>query len=563
MGGSMFDGIGDNTDLWRGRAAFLAGPKPAKQTDDVLEGKASAPPRQPGPAYREIEGHYLRYETHLPLVPGRMLASWVAANRPEAAGLITMALPHWDNLRLLGATPRELLDTDGQVLEGLMEDMGREFGTLLAGGFKKEAGSLSDLMDEVEAITADLGSYPSLEDCVIEAAKRTLAFVENADIDIDVLTADGIEVSRSSRHGRFGFDHVVENRSTRRAAFAAHPFLGSGRAHEPIKPLTASGIDPETGEETMTATSGRELGLLLADLCSDEAVTVYVKAFAQYATTIHRLGLASKLGTSLRLSSVSKLELPQGLSPQDALMAYSMRNGEVAFPLSGAVFAVTVSGGYTHIQDFIVESGSILFSYAPGWSGASDGRPRLEGRVLRISSPLVALEDAAVTGEPVNDRSIAAKLARRARWHAASEWAKNAPVHRVRVAYSESGVAVVTGVHLCGSESHFGVPYDRVIRELKAKRERKLVQLHRDPDTERFMTYDYYGSEPAKVPEFPHFAAAARSVLARRAKDSHKISQRREFLREVGSECRGNGYLRAPTRGFREKPDFFDVLVED
>ncbi|MCV9964957.1 hypothetical protein OIU34_23975 [Pararhizobium sp. BT-229] len=557
----MFDGIGDNTDLWRGRAAFLAGPQPVQDKESAAKGKEPSA-RPPGPSFRETDGHYLRYETHLPLIPGRMLASSVAAKRPEFADLISKALPHWDSLRLLGATTRELLATDGEVLSGLMCDMGREFTSLLAGGFKKEAGSLSDLLDAAEAISADLGSYPSLEDCVIEAAKRTVAFMKNASVGIDLLKAGGIVASRSTRpYGRYPFEHAEESRESRGiAAFACHPFLGP-RVSETIKPLTTSGIDPETGEQTMTATSGRELGLLLADLCADKAVTVYVKEIARQTNAVHRLGLRTKLGTRLRLSSVSELELPQGLSPQDALVAYSTRNGELAFPHSDTIFAVTVSSDYTYVQDFIVEGGTILFSYAPGWSEGTDGRARLDVRALRISSPLVAMQDVAVSGEPVQDRSVAARLARRARWHAGSEWAKGAPVHRVRVACGESGRAVVTGVHVCGSESHFGIPYDRVIRELKAKRERRLSYLHKHPDTERFMNYDLYGSETAKVPDFPLFAVAARSVLSRRIKD-YKISHRRQFLSEVCTECRSHGQVRAPSRSYRGEPDF-DVLLED
>jgi hypothetical protein len=536
----MFDGLGENKDLWRGRAAFLAGPAPnlTKVDDKQLETEAQREiVKRPGSAYKRMQRHYLRYEIYLPIVPGALLASSVAAKRPEFASLISKSLPYWENLVLLGAKSRHFLASDEEVLSSKMLEMGREFRVLVDANFKQEAESVSKLMDAAEDILADITNYPSLEDCVIESAKRTIAFVENASPDIDFLRAGDIFVTLYK--GDCGSEFFALAATNLPAPpvhdFSFHPFLGP-KFNESVRSLFGSGIDPETGEDTLTATGGRELGLLLSDLCADKPVTVCVKAVAGQADVIGKLELKSILALRLRRTTTRLLELPQGLSPQDALAEYYLASCNYDFPETATIFAVTASPDYLYIQDFIVEGGSVLFSYAPGWSRGPDASSRLDDRVLRISSPLVAMQDGSVEGRLVNDRSVAAKLARRARWHASSEWAAEAPAHRIRVAFNASGIAVITGVHICGFESNFGIPYDRVMSALRAKRDRAIRHLH-SPDTLRqIQGFRSIGGEPFPS-DLKHFETMARKVLSRRI-GTNRLSGKFLFLSEIESEFR-------------------------
>ena len=130
----MFDGIGDDTEVWRGRAAYLAGPKPSEDMPD--DGQE----RHIGPLINHGSNPYLRYKVHLPLVPGRVLSSVVAVKRPESAELVAKALPYWEQLHHhLGAVARQQLKTDATVLSDLLGDIGHEFTALVASGLDRKS----------------------------------------------------------------------------------------------------------------------------------------------------------------------------------------------------------------------------------------------------------------------------------------------------------------------------------------------------------------------------------------------------------------------------------------
>lgn len=553
----MFDGIGDNTEVWRGRAAYLAGPKPLEDaTDNDRE------LREAGPLINSLSNPYLRYKVYLPLVPGRVLSSMVAVKRPDAAALIAKALPHWDNLHHLGAVTRQQLKTDGIVLSDLLVDMGHEFTAFVTNGFKKEAIVISNQMDGLESVTSSMGSYPTLEDCVIESAKRTLAFVDNAELGHDLLIAGGIIASLVSRNAPTGMFQLAEKNRSQfsniRPSF--HPFLDGRPRLGFVKSIAKSGIDPETAESCMVAHGGRELGLLLSDLCTNEDAAVYVKTVERQWDT-SKLDLDAKLAVRLRPTTVCRLALPQGLSPQDCLVLVSERADGLEFPASEAVFMVTPATEYTHVQDFIVDGGTVLLSYAPGGSVERADRSRLSERVLKLRAPVDAMADVAISGDAVCDRAIAAAMALRARAHSKTLWAKHALFHRVRVAYSKETGAVIVAVRICGSESHFGIPYARVIRKLKEKRDRILAHLHRDPETARSMGRYYY-DDNGEVPAWPEFARAARAVLSRKVDSSDRIENKGEFLRAVGSEVR-NGERRTSWMSRAAARFEFHPLIED
>lgn len=550
----MFDGIGDDTEVWRGRAAYLAGPKPSEDMPD--DGQE----RHIGPLINHGSNPYLRYKVHLPLVPGRVLSSVVAVKRPESAELVAKALPYWEQLHHhLGAVARQQLKTDATVLSDLLGDIGHEFTALVASGFKKEAKEVSGLMGYLETVLSSMKSYPTLEDCVIESAKRTLSFVDNAELGHDLLIAGGITASLSSRNLSAGCFQLADERGTRSRDVIApfHPFLIGRLRPEFVRSVSDSGTDPETAETCMIAHGGRELGLLLSDLCSKQNAAVYVKTIARRADTYGKLDLDGKLAIRLRPTAVCRLALPQGMSPQDCLVLYSEQANGIEFR---AVYTVTPATEYTHVQDFIVDAGSILLSYAPGWSSERDGLSRLSERVLRLRSPMDAMGDAAILGYAVCDRSIVAAMAARVRRHSKTSWAKEAPFHRVRVAYSKETGAVIVVVRICGSESHFGVPYDRVIRKLKAKRDRVLQHLHRDPKTGQSMALFHF-NDNVEVPAWPEFARAARAVLNRRIEIHDRIGSQVEFLRAVGTEI-WNGEKMSSEYSRGAAPDF-EALLED
>ncbi|MCZ7861165.1 hypothetical protein O9X98_07065 [Agrobacterium salinitolerans] len=532
----MFDGIGDNTEVWRGRAAYLAGPKPVDHTSEDYQQR-----RKAGPDIYHRPNPYLRYKVHLPIVPGRILSSVVATKRPDAAELIGKALPHWASLHCLGARIREQSQTDEMVLSDLLVDMAREFTTFVTNGFKKEARVISNQMGDLEAITSSMGSYPTLEDCVIESAKRTLAFVDNAELGHDLLVAGGVIASLISRHATNMFQLAESGSRVPNVRSTFHPFLNGIPSPLFVKNVAKCYGDPETAEPCMVAHGGRELGLLLSDLCTNEATAVYVKTIARQSDS-SKLDLDANLAVRLRPTTVRRLALPQGLSPQDCLVLVSERSDGLEFPASGTAFMVTPATEFTHVQDFIVDGRSVLLSYAPGWSEERADRSRLSDRVLKLRSPVDAMADVAISGDAVCDRSIAAAMAVRVRTHSKTSWAKQALFHRVRVAYSNETGAVIVAIRICGWESHFGIPYDRVIRKLKEKRDRVLAHLHRDHETGHLMArylYDHNG----EVPAWPEFARAAHAVLSREINNYDRIENKDEFLRAVGSEVR-NGQRR-------------------
>jgi hypothetical protein len=556
----MFDGIGDNTEVWRGRAAYLAGPKPLEDAVDNGQGQ-----RKTGPLINHAQKPYLRSKVYLPLVPGRLLSSMVAIKRPDAAELLVKVMPHWDSLQNLCAVSRVHVKTDAMVLSDLLEDMGCEFTTLVSSGFKKEAKAISSHMGDVESLISSIDSYPTLEECVVEAAKRTLSFVENADPGHDVLVAGGITVALASTNTAMGTFQLAEkvrpSFGNRRPT--CHPFLGGKVKAEFLRSVTTSGIDPETTETCMTAHGGRELGLLLSDLCSKQDAAVYVKTIARNSDVYGKLDLDATLAVRFSPTSVCRLELPLGLSPQDCLVHFSEHANGIEFPVAATLFTVTAATEYTHLQDFIVDGGAILLSYVPGWSAEGADKARLSERVLKLRSSVDAVRDVAISGEAVCDRSIAAAMAVRVRTHGQTPWARKAPFHRVRVAYSKESGAVIAAIRVCGSESHFGIPYDRIIRKLKEKRNRSLKHIHRDPDTGRkMMRARYYGCGDAEVPSWPKFEQAARAVLSRKIDDFERIETESDFLREIGSEIwKGDNRPLQNSRAMIEVD--FDPLMED
>jgi hypothetical protein len=570
----MVDGIGEKTELWRGRAAYQAGPSSANTAlpDTRTGGRGNTPPGLPVSAFR-----FLRYQTTLPLLPGDRLATVVAARRPDAAELLRKASPHWEKLRQWGARTRELLKTDIEVMSDLLVDAAREFHGLLEAGLHKEAKAISAVMDFIERVIAELPDYPALEDAVIESARRTLAFVEHAAPGFDFLAAGGLSVVSERGNASVGFSEPdsrgIVHRTTPRVSpiSRGHPFLGSWGIDGEMQTGDLHGIDPETGEKCWTARGGRELGILLADLCKDGDVSLSVKSCVPHGKVSAKLGLRrDRLATSRRMVETVAVTLRRGTSPEEALIQFGDTASNYEFPVWTKPFFVSRAVSYSHAQDFIVDSGFVLFSYVSG-VGSVDGSRRLEGQVLRLTETDATNIDSPLIGVLVTDRAVAAQLARRVLRHSRSAWGKIAPPHRVRVALTSEGEAVVVAVHLCGSEPYFGIPYDRVLLALKNRRDRFLSNLYRHPVLVRkvgsrqhvrrpIRGFPADRDEPVSAP--PALEQEQCERIAKRLLSGENFGMRRlstidEFMTEVAL-----GYERSSSRrdpdAFNSIPDEFD-----
>jgi hypothetical protein len=397
--------------------------------------------------------------------------------------LIRDASAYWKKLRGWGAMTRELLKTDTEIMSDLLADAAREFHGYLEAGLIKEATAISGVMDFIERVIAELPRYPELEEAVIESARRTMAFVEHSAPGVDILTAGGLSVVRKRGSATPDFADPSGRPLAQRTSFGpinnGHPFLGSWGSDREIQ-TDLNGIDPETGERCWTARGGRELGMLLADLCKDGDVSLSVKSGVPHGTMSARLGLRSRLAIRRHTVETVGLTLRQGTSPEQALIEFRDTVPNFEFPEWTKAYFVSRAVSFSHAQDFIVDSGSVLFSYVPG-AGSVCADRRLDERVVCLTGADATNIDTPLTDLLVVDRGIAARLARRALRHSRSEWGKLAPAHRVRVALTGEGEAVVVAVHLCGSEPYFGVPYDRVLLALKTRRDRFLSNLYRHP----------------------------------------------------------------------------------
>ncbi|MBY3151339.1 hypothetical protein HFO56_02920 [Rhizobium laguerreae] len=540
----MFDGIGDHTEIWRGRAAFQAGPTPGAPVAAAGVGTRADP--LPGLIFPN--GRFLRYQTALPLLPGDILASVVAARRPDSAQLLREVSPHWEKLRQLGARTRELLKTDAEVMSDLLAEASREFHGLLDAGLHKEAKQLSGVMDLIEMVISELPGYPGLEEAVIESAHRTLAFLEHSEPLVDFLSAGGISVVKetSSRSGggfgRLNHPHPGHIRPPSPSSIdSGHPFLGSWGSMDPIRTGDAHGIDVETGEECFTARGGRELGILLADLCRNGEIKVNVKSFLPHGKASRQLGLRERLAARRRATTTTTVELPGGVSPQETLIRLTGSTPDFDFPAWTKPFAVFPAVSYTHAQDFIVDNGAVLFSYV---SENDEHRPgcRLDDRVFRLNDIDATRIDAPLNGDIVTDRHIAAQMARRALRHARTLWSKKAPPHRLRVALTSDGKAVVAAVHLCGLEPYYGIPYDRMLRALKDKRDRFFANVYRHPMFIKQVKSRRYRGHSVPVPEPERCEQAARSLLFSRTNtDYRRLSHISEFMSELAASVAPRG----------------------
>lgn len=478
----MVDGVGGNIGLWRGRASYQAGAGPAGA---AVSATHTSRVNRVLPGLRFSDGRFLRYETALPLLPGDRLAMVVAARRHDAAHLIRDASPHWEKLRLWGARTRELLKTDTEVMCDLLADAAREFHGLLEAGLHKEAKTISDVMDFIERVIAELPGYPSLEEAVIESAVRTLAFVEHAAPGVDFLTAGGVSVVRDQANASVSRPEPdsrgIAHRTTPRGSpvSTGHPFLGTWGGDSEMQTGDLHGIDPETAEKCWTARGGRELGILLADLCKDNDVSLNVKSCVPHGSKSAQLGLRDRLAIRRRMVETVMVTLRRGTSPEEALIRFGDMAPNFEFPVWTKPFFVSRAVSYSHAQDFIVDAGSVLFSYVSGVDPGDSSR--LDGQLLRLTDTDATNIDSPLVGVLTTDRHIGALLARRALRHSRSAWGKAAPPHRVRVALTSEGEAVVVAVHLCGLEPFFGIPYDRVLLALKNRRDRFLSNLYRHP----------------------------------------------------------------------------------
>ncbi|MCS4089385.1 hypothetical protein [Rhizobium sp. BK176] len=566
----MVDGIGAQTGLWRGRAAYQAGPAPAGSAIPKRENA-----RTVEPFGLPVSGNrFLRYEMALPLLPGDRLATVVASRRPDAAHLLRDATPHWDKLRSSGARTRELFKSDTEVMQDLLSDAAREFQALLEAGLCQEAKSLSGIMDFIERVVSELPGYPALEDAVIEAARRTLAFVEHAEPAVDYLAAGGMSLFRERGAASLRVpeqDDFPGARTTPHPSPVSkgHPFLGPWPAHREMQTGDFHGIDPETGEECLTARGPRELGILLADLCKDGDIELNVKSCVPHGKPSGQLGLWTRLAARRRMVETVTLTLPRGLSPEESLIRFADTAPNFEFPVWSKPFFVSPAVSYSHVQDFMVDSGSVLFSYVSG-ADPVPGLRRFDGQLLCPSDADAMNVDAPITGVLVADRGIAAKLARRVLRHARSAWARNAPPHRVRAALTTTGEAVVVAVHVCGSEPYYGIPYDRMWLALKNRRERYLSNLHRNPLLVRKFKFRNLSSSRARrihcdepkptlpVLEQQWCERTARRILAGgEGTGMRRTGTQDEFLLAIAVALERNPPLGART-GLHSAPNEFD-----
>jgi hypothetical protein len=543
----MFDGIGDNTELWRGRAAFQASPP---RPGDVPQGGEKQ--GRYAPPHANLFGTYLRYKTTLPLVPGIVLATVVAARRPEAAELLKEAALHWEKLRTWNARTRELAKTDIDEMYGLLADAAREFHSLLEAGLRKEATEVSKTMDFIERVLSDLPDYPDLDDAVIESARRIVAFANNAEPNIDYLVAGGITVITAGREGagQLGLPNPSQGRSNHRIFDHGHPLLDNGGACSQVSSWAHQGFDGETGETCFTARGGRELGILLADLAKDGDVAVSVKRIAPHGYGSGTLDLRHRLAISRRAMEKTTVQLRAGMSPEEALILVCDVARHFEFPSWHELFFVSHAVSVTHVQDFIVAEGSVVFSYAPGSGGPDAEEKRLDERVLRLASGIVDV-DVPLTGEIVADRDVAARLARRALRHARTDWAKTADPHRVRVSLTTEGSVLISAVNVCGTEPHYGIPYETMIRALRRHRDRFISRIHRHSTFRtdvalRQRSFSVYGRDFEVVLDPERCERTARAVLSIPADESRVRMQRglAEFSRQF-SESYGTAVVTA------------------
>lgn len=570
FGGSMDDGIDGEKAIWRGRAVFLAGPCPSleeKTSDDRLRS-----PLRPVVKNPQMQREFRRGKIVLPVVPGTVLASSVAYSHPDAADLIKKALPFFDALRHLGARTRHSLASDADQLSTASSEKDREFTLLLDAGFQKEAADVSKGMDRIDIIAGEIDDYPSLAECVIESAQRLLAFVAHADKGVDLLYAGGIVVSK--RHGHassysnpFSFAQTREAEEDQRWSGVRpreHNSRGSIMSREP-------GYDLETGGQAMVAGTMATLAILLADLCAERDVTVYVKVTRWYdEKNPLPSSLLDGLATSLRDCVATELRLCAGLSPQQALLVYLRQSARLRSLGSSEIFTVVQDPDFRFSQDFIVEGGRVIISY-PARSSVAPAkyhlRPsheltaekpigqRLSGEVRCVASPLMAIQDMNVEGEIKTDRFIAAKLARAARHFARSPRLNRRTLQRVRVACGTDGVTTVTCVRECGTESHFGIPYDRLLSFRSASRSNDALNFYKwmyKKDVDVSGAASTSSSNSQYHPSYECFRAALYRILSRPI-GTHFVRHTWDNLeREVDNEI---GKKQAPYR----RPTFMDL----
>jgi hypothetical protein len=464
----------------------------------------------------------------LPIVPSRTCASIVAARRPEYSSLIEKAYPHWVRLRELGADVRQLAKSDVEVLEDLLPEASREFENLSSAGLIREAKVVSNVMTFVEKVKSEMGGYPGLDELVAESARRVVAFVEHAEAEVDFLSAGGIQVT--FREPRYGVpqrrllqlvrrsDRSSGDKPTAVSGSRDHPFLADVQQRLRMRgDGKTNGFDFETGEACFTARGGRELGFLLADLCKADEKKLMVKAFNFNYYHGRGIDLASTLGNSRRMTTVAAVTLGAGTLPSDALIGFLDAASWSDFPSSESLFFVTEAREYTHVQEFIVWQGSILLSYAPGDPdpGKSDCR-RLAAQVTPTPGADHIGVDRPLDGVSVVDRRLATLMARRARTHAGSRWGKIAHLHRVRIGVTTERGAVLVSLHLAGMEPYFGVPYARILREVKKKRARYISTLCNDPLLLKHLDCNYRCGSGGNYlrPTQDDCLAAARTILS-------------------------------------------------